>query len=172
MDDSKTLNLNVRKDFPILSKKILEKKDLIYFDTAASAQKPNTVINETNDFQLPPIEEGKQPSELEEYLSVLSEQIGVAGVLLTEYIDQEELYEHGKIAQVILKEGEDNIIPATIKRALIGGLGGGLIGGLGGGLIGGKTGAKIGGAAGLGLGALVGKLSGIKKDVKDIFGKK
>ena len=50
MDNSKTLNLNVRKDFPILSKKILEKKDLIYFDTAASAQKPNTVINETNDF--------------------------------------------------------------------------------------------------------------------------
>ena len=50
MDDSKTLNLNVRKDFPILSKKILEKKDLIYFDTAASAQKPNTVIDETNDF--------------------------------------------------------------------------------------------------------------------------
>ena len=28
MDDSKTLNLNVRKDFPILSKKILEKKIL------------------------------------------------------------------------------------------------------------------------------------------------
>ena len=50
MDESKTLNLNVRKDFPILSKKILGKKDLIYFDTAASAQKPNTVINETNDF--------------------------------------------------------------------------------------------------------------------------
>ena len=50
MDKSKTLNLNVRKDFPILSKKILEKKDLIYFDTAASAQKPNTVIDETNDF--------------------------------------------------------------------------------------------------------------------------
>ena len=25
MDDSKTLNLNVRKDFPILAKKILEK---------------------------------------------------------------------------------------------------------------------------------------------------
>ena len=50
MDDSKTLNLNVRKDFPILSKKILEKRDLIYFDTAASAQKPNAVIDETNDF--------------------------------------------------------------------------------------------------------------------------
>ena len=28
MDDAKTLNLNVRKDFPILSKKILEKKTL------------------------------------------------------------------------------------------------------------------------------------------------
>ena len=28
MDDSKTLNLNVRKDFPILSNKILEKKIL------------------------------------------------------------------------------------------------------------------------------------------------
>ena len=50
MDKSKFLNQNIRYDFPILSKKILEKNNLVYFDTAASSQKPNTVINETNDF--------------------------------------------------------------------------------------------------------------------------
>ena len=50
MDKSKFLNQNIRNDFPILSKKILEKNNLVYFDTAASSQKPNTVINETNDF--------------------------------------------------------------------------------------------------------------------------
>ena len=50
MDKSKFLSQNIRNDFPILSKKILEKNNLVYFDTAASSQKPNTVINETNDF--------------------------------------------------------------------------------------------------------------------------
>ena len=43
------LNSNIKNDFPILSKKIL-KKDLIYFDTAASAQKPFIVTNEINNF--------------------------------------------------------------------------------------------------------------------------
>ena len=50
MDKSKFLSQNIRNDFPILSKKFLEKNNLVYFDTAASSQKPNTVINETNDF--------------------------------------------------------------------------------------------------------------------------
>ena len=50
MDKSKFLSQNIRNDFPILSKKILEKNNLVYFDTAASSQKPSTVINETNDF--------------------------------------------------------------------------------------------------------------------------
>ena len=36
---------DVRKDFPILSKKIYG-KDLIYFDNGASAQKPKRVIEE------------------------------------------------------------------------------------------------------------------------------
>ena len=39
----------IREDFPILSKKILD-KDLIYFDTAASAQKPLVVTNELSKF--------------------------------------------------------------------------------------------------------------------------
>ncbi len=43
------LNSNIKDDFPIFKKKILN-KDLIYFDTAASAQKPKIVINEINDF--------------------------------------------------------------------------------------------------------------------------
>ena len=40
----------IRDDFPILDKKILDNKDLIYLDTAASAQKPKVVIDEINNF--------------------------------------------------------------------------------------------------------------------------
>ena len=42
--------VKIRKDFPILDKKILNQKDLIYFDTAASAQKPEQVISEMDNF--------------------------------------------------------------------------------------------------------------------------
>ena len=40
----------IRDDFPILDKKIIDNKDLIYLDTAASAQKPKVVIDEINSF--------------------------------------------------------------------------------------------------------------------------
>ena len=40
----------IREDFPILNKKILSNKNLIYLDTAASAQKPKVVIDEINSF--------------------------------------------------------------------------------------------------------------------------
>jgi len=40
----------IRGDFPILNKKILNKKNLIYLDTAASAQKPQVVTDEINSF--------------------------------------------------------------------------------------------------------------------------
>ena len=40
----------IRDDFPILDKKILDNKDLVYLDTAASAQKPKIVIDEINSF--------------------------------------------------------------------------------------------------------------------------
>ena len=40
----------IRDDFPILDKKILDNKDLVYLDTAASAQKPKVVIDEINSF--------------------------------------------------------------------------------------------------------------------------
>ena len=40
----------IRDDFPILNKKILNEKDLIYLDTAASAQKPKVVLDEINSF--------------------------------------------------------------------------------------------------------------------------
>ena len=43
------INSNIKNDFPIFSKKILD-KDLIYFDTAASAQKPKLVTDEISDF--------------------------------------------------------------------------------------------------------------------------
>ena len=44
-----SIEKNIKKDFPIFQRKILE-KDLIYFDTAASAQKPTSVINEHKNF--------------------------------------------------------------------------------------------------------------------------
>ena len=40
----------IRDDFPILDKKILDNKDLVYLDTAASAQKPKVVIDEIYSF--------------------------------------------------------------------------------------------------------------------------
>ena len=40
---------NVRNDFPILSEKI-NGKDLIYFDNAATTQKPQVVINALSDY--------------------------------------------------------------------------------------------------------------------------
>jgi len=40
----------IRDDFPILNKKILNVKDLVYLDTAASAQKPKVVLDEINSF--------------------------------------------------------------------------------------------------------------------------
>ena len=43
------LKKDLRADFPALNKKILD-KNLIYFDTAASAQKPQSVINELSSF--------------------------------------------------------------------------------------------------------------------------
>ena len=46
---SKEISETVRSDFPILGRKILE-NNLIYFDTAASAQKPSIVIDEVTDF--------------------------------------------------------------------------------------------------------------------------
>ena len=39
----------IRSDFPIFSKKIYG-KDLVYLDTAASAQKPKSVIDSVKDF--------------------------------------------------------------------------------------------------------------------------
>ncbi len=50
MNKDKIIHKDIRNDFPILSKKILMTKDLVYFDTAASAQKPQVVINELNQF--------------------------------------------------------------------------------------------------------------------------
>jgi cysteine desulfurase/selenocysteine lyase len=43
------LKKDLRADFPVLNKKILD-KNLIYFDTAASAQKPQSVIDELSSF--------------------------------------------------------------------------------------------------------------------------
>ena len=40
----------IRNDFPILNKKILNEKNLVYLDTAASAQKPQVVTDEINSF--------------------------------------------------------------------------------------------------------------------------
>ena len=47
--EQENLKDNIRADFPVLNKKIL-KNDLVYFDTAASAQKPSVVIKELSEF--------------------------------------------------------------------------------------------------------------------------
>ena len=40
---------SIRKDFPILGKKI-NNHDIVYFDNAATTQKPDSVINAISDF--------------------------------------------------------------------------------------------------------------------------
>ena len=40
----------IREDFPILSQKLKSGKQLVYFDNAATAQKPKRVIDATTSF--------------------------------------------------------------------------------------------------------------------------
>lgn len=40
----------IRKDFPILQRKVRNDKNLVYFDNAATTQKPIQVINTITDF--------------------------------------------------------------------------------------------------------------------------
>jgi len=42
----------IRKDFPILQRKVRDNKPLVYFDNAATSQKPIQVINSINDYYL------------------------------------------------------------------------------------------------------------------------
>ncbi len=42
--------LDIRKDFPILKRKVRNNKSLVYLDNAATTQKPNTVINAISDY--------------------------------------------------------------------------------------------------------------------------
>jgi cysteine desulfurase/selenocysteine lyase len=41
---------NIRKDFPILERKVRDNKTLVYLDNASTTQKPNQVIDAINDF--------------------------------------------------------------------------------------------------------------------------
>ena len=41
---------NLRKDFPVLNRRVRDDKKLVYFDNAATTQKPNQVIDAISDY--------------------------------------------------------------------------------------------------------------------------
>ncbi len=41
---------NLRKDFPVLNRRVRDDKKLVYFDNAATTQKPNQVIDAITDY--------------------------------------------------------------------------------------------------------------------------
>ena len=50
MQSAQTTFENIRKDFPILERKVRDNKDLVYLDNASTTQKPNQVIDAINDY--------------------------------------------------------------------------------------------------------------------------
>ena len=41
---------DLRKDFPVLNRRVRDNKKLVYFDNAATTQKPNQVIDAISDY--------------------------------------------------------------------------------------------------------------------------
>ena len=50
MQSAQTSFENIRKDFPILERKVRDNKTLVYLDNASTTQKPNQVIDAINDY--------------------------------------------------------------------------------------------------------------------------
>ena len=50
MQSAQTAFENIRKDFPILERKVRDNKTLVYLDNASTTQKPNQVIDAINDY--------------------------------------------------------------------------------------------------------------------------
>ena len=50
MQSAQTAFENIRKDFPILERKVRDNKNLVYLDNASTTQKPNQVIDAINDY--------------------------------------------------------------------------------------------------------------------------
>ena len=50
MQSSESLFENIRKDFPILERKVRDNKQLVYLDNASTTQKPNQVIDAITDY--------------------------------------------------------------------------------------------------------------------------
>ena len=50
MQSSESLFENIRKDFPILKRKVRDNKSLVYLDNASTTQKPNQVIDSITDY--------------------------------------------------------------------------------------------------------------------------
>ena len=50
MQSSESIFENLRKDFPILKRKVRDNKPLVYLDNASTTQKPNQVIDSITDY--------------------------------------------------------------------------------------------------------------------------
>ena len=50
MQSTESLFENIRKDFPILTRKVRDNKSLVYLDNASTTQKPNQVIDAITDY--------------------------------------------------------------------------------------------------------------------------
>ena len=50
MQSTESIFENIRKDFPILKRKVRDNKSLVYFDNAATSQKPQVVIDSIVDY--------------------------------------------------------------------------------------------------------------------------
>ena len=50
MQSAQTSFENLRKDFPILQRKVRDNKPLVYLDNASTTQKPNQVIDAITDY--------------------------------------------------------------------------------------------------------------------------
>ncbi len=50
MQSTESIFENIRKDFPILKRKVRDNKSLVYLDNASTTQKPNQVIDAITDY--------------------------------------------------------------------------------------------------------------------------
>ena len=105
-------------------------------------------------------------------------QYGLAGYVIHKLRQKRKEKNNESVELNEKKNKKDSIIPATVKRQLIGALIGGGLGAGAGALVGGKLpyagmdipSWMIGGTLGAGIGSKIGRVSGMKKDASDVAG--